>query len=238
MIKKLIWMVMLVLATAFSVLFNENGGFSFIDPTATQAEVITTTPIATEILTQEATLENTATSELPTATAIVTSTLIPTGTALPTMTATATVVVPTATPTKTSTPVITPTSTTMPFRVQGYSPVYISNFAHTNAGCAWQGVAGQVFDKAGNPVTNYIVKVTGEYNGSHIDLVGITGMVDGTPYGPASFELVLGPKAIDSVSQLVIQLFNPKGEAITPPTPFNTYSACTKNLVVINFMEN
>lgn len=229
-------MVILVLATAFSVLFTESGGLAFFDPTATQTAIITEAPRTTEEATQEPTADFTATIEIPAE--ISTSTSIPTETVSPTMTATATLVVPTATPTKTSTPVNTPTATALPFKIQAHSPVYISNFAHTNAGCAWQGVAGQVFDKAGNPVTGYIIKVTGEYNGSHVDLIGITGMVDGQPYGPASYEIILGTKAIDSTDKLLIQLFNAKGEPITSPASFSTYSACIKNLVIINFMEN
>lgn len=232
---------MLVLATACSVLFNEVGGIIWFDPTPTQAVVYTATPQTTQGTTPTTISVITTTPALPTATFAPTETLNPTETLLPTSTATlkptATVIPPTATPTNSATPVFTATPTAMPYKLQAATPIFMANFVHTAAGCAWQGVAGQVFDKAGNPVTNFIVRITGDYNGSKIDLVGITGMVDGTPYGPASYELVLGTKAIDTIDKLSIQLFNDKGLPITLPTTFSTSSSCSKNLVVINFIE-
>lgn len=241
MIKKLVWMVMLVLATACSVLLSEGGDLNWFDPVPTQAGVFTEIPVITVEFTPDATAEFTATAVLPTSTTAPTETLLPTGTVLPTSTGTAlptaTTVLPTVTPSKTPTPVFTPTATALPFKIQAATPVFMANFAHLEAGCAWQGVAGQVFDKAGNPLTNYVVKITGFYNGSKVDLVGITGMVAGTPYGPASYELVLGTKAIDSIDKLSIQLFSNRGVAITDLTPFSTSSSCSKNLVVINFIE-
>lgn len=84
---------------------------------------------------------------------------------------------------------------------------------------------------------NYIVKVVGTFDGKPFNQIGITGMVSGNPYGPGSYEIVLGNKALDSVDKLTIQLFNPVGLAITNPLPFSTSSSCTKNLVIINFTE-
>jgi protocatechuate 3,4-dioxygenase beta subunit len=109
------------------------------------------------------------------------------------------------------------------------------NFAHTDAGCNWQGVAGQIFDASGNPVSNYILKITGTYNGAPFNQIGITGMVAGNPYGVGGYEIVLGNKAIASVDLLTIQVFDSKGNPVTNPLPFSTSASCSQNLVLINF---
>jgi len=250
MIKKMLWLVILVLIAACSVYFND--GVLNIDPGQTAiatdcadctviptTEVVTEVPIdataTSEVLpTEESTLESTATvaetatlspTEAPTETALPTSTVTPTFTA--------TAVPPTATPTLTS----TPTEVPMTFAVQTGSPVYMVNFVRTSAGCNWSGIAGQVFDNSGKPLTGYIVKITGIYNSAAVSTIAVTGMVTGTPYGPSSYEVVLGTKALDSTDLLSIQLFDPSGNVLTTPLRFSTYADCSKNLVIINFKQ-
>lgn len=203
----------------------------------TDVPIETATPAVTEtaIETVAPTDEPTATAtEIPTATATnqptATATLLPTSTQTPTATFTA---VPSATATAT----YTPTAQPITFEIQTGSPVYMTNFANTGSGCNWSGVAGQVFDNQGNPLLYYIVKVTGTYNGVALDKVGITGMATGKPYGPGSFQIYFGAKAVDSTNALKIQLLDPNGNALTEPYFFNTYSACTKNLAIINFTQ-
>jgi hypothetical protein len=274
MIKKMLWLVILVLVTACSV-YIMDGGLVIIDPTPTTeptlcaectvvpTSVETTQPPLEETPTVEVTLTEaptdmpieTATPEitetvtetvlptdepdatatdLPTATAtnqpIATATLLPTSTQTPTATFT---VVPSATATATFTPTTLPAT----FEVQTGSPVYLTNFANTGSGCNWSGVAGQVFDGNGNPLLYYIVKVTGTYNGAALDKVGVTGMAAGKPYGPGSFQIFFSSKAVDSTNALSIQLLDPDGKALTEPYFFNTYSACSKNLAIINFTQ-
>jgi hypothetical protein len=258
MIKKLFWLVVLLVVTACTV-FLDGIGFPNTNPTPTvipcdgcsptptQYLTETLVPIPTEIST--GTVEPTATL-LPTSTTEPTSTSNPTSTSTlipPTKTFTPTAIPPTATftvtPTKVPTSIATPVPTSTPtqfvelFNLQPTTPVFLINFVHEAEGCAWQGVAGQIFDKAGNPVKNYIVKVAGTFDGKPVNLMGITGMVAGNPYGPGSFEIVLGSKALDSIDKLTIQLFNPQAQAITNPLPFSTSSVCSKNLVIINFQE-
>jgi hypothetical protein len=285
MIKKLLWLVILVLITACSV-FVVDGGLddTLLTPTATatvcvdctavptvvettevpieitpsqevneteiptEAPIESITPDVTASVTEAPTLTVTAT-ELPTATGTSIPTVQPTATATLAPTATATVA-PTATATlaPTATATITQTATAVPptatatikpmtFEVQATTPVYMVNFAHPTDGCKWQGVAGQVFDDAGKPLINYIVKITGTYNGATVSSMGLTGMVSGTPYGPASYEIVLGKTAISSVDLLTIQLFDPSGKVLTEPLTFSTSADCSKNLVIINYKE-
>jgi hypothetical protein len=109
------------------------------------------------------------------------------------------------------------------------------NFVHTTEGCSWAGVAGQVFSSSGTPISNYIIKINGTYNGSTFSKLGITGMVTGDPYGPGGYEIILGTKAVDSTGLLKIQVFDTNGIAVSDALTFNTYASCTKNLVIINF---
>lgn len=121
--------------------------------------------------------------------------------------------------------------------VQEGSPKYTSNFNYLDKGCAWQGVAGQVFGKDNVPVKELVVKVFGTWNGKEISSTGVTGMVEGRPYGRGSFEIVLGDIAIDSTEPLYIQLFNARGVALSEPFQFVTKAKCNRNLVVINFVR-
>ena len=257
MLKKMIWMFGTILITISTIVFSEWGGIigNPIGPIqtpivewtatafATATEGIPSNPFATPTVNPVNTLQPTPTktaTQAPAATFTKTSTSAPveptkTNTAVPPKaTNTATVVPPTPTKIVTSVPP-TPTKTLVPFKIQPSSPVYLSNFAHPDDGCAWQGVAGQVFDERGDPVSNLIVKVTGYWDGKQVSLIGVTGMVSGKPYGPGSFEIILGAKALDTVDSLKIQVLNTDLYPLTYGFKFSTSSNCDKNLVIFNF---
>lgn len=247
MIRKILWMFILLIMTACTILYTDGGDIFFDDPTPTPAICENCTLEPTSIATEEPTqdVEPSATmipaTVEPTSTIPPTQTLPATSTAAPTFTSTA--IPPTATktavpPTATSTAIPpTPTSTAIAevYVVQPATPVFMENFVHTTEGCAWQGVAGQVFDAAGKPVTNLIIKVSGKWNGKDVSLVGITGMVSGLPYGPGSYEIILGNQALNTVDQLQIQVFKADQTPLTNPLSFSTSADCGKNLVMINF---
>lgn len=256
MLKKLLWLSILVLLTACAAYVSTGGLLTTSTPTVTPAFILPTTPAptidSTEIITDTdptsdstleptdvATLEQTeSVTDVATATEVFSPTAIYTSTTIPSVTPTATVI-PSATPTATTIPSATPTATSipMPYAVQPATPVFMTNFAHADAGCNWQGVAGQVFDSSGNSVKNYVVKVTGVYNNASISLLGITGMVSGNPYGLGSYEIILGTTPVDSIDLLTIQVFDSTGKGITDPLKFSTSSDCSKNLVIINFKQ-
>lgn len=274
MIRKILWMLILLIMTACTILYTDGGGIIFDDPTPTPVIcencTLEPTSIPSEEVTQE--VEPTATeipaTAEPTSTTLATQTLSATSTTAPTFTSTAvpptvtkttipptatkTVIPPTATktavpPTATKTTVPptatktsippTPTSTAISaiYIVQPATPVFMGNYVHTAEACAWQGVAGQVFDATGKPLTNLIIKVSGKWNGKDVSLVGITGMVSGLPYGPGSYEIVLGNQALTTVDQLQIQVFKADQTPLTTPLSFSTSADCNKNLVIINF---
>lgn len=148
--------------------------------------------------------------------------------------------IPTREPAPTLELPIKPESTTVPsnflYIVQPGSPAYLDNFAHLSEGCSWQGVAGQVFDRDGQPVTNLIVKMSGEWNGQEIAGIGVTGMTAGLPYGAGGYEIVLGNVPADSNAPLYLQVFNQEQDPLTEPVPVVTYADCKKNLVLLNFV--
>ncbi|MBA3074563.1 MAG: hypothetical protein FP831_13260 [Anaerolineae bacterium] len=232
MVKRFVMLVILLAGTALTVLFGE--GFNFLNPDPTTV-AITNTVAATLPAGVTETVVVTET-EAPTATSEVTSTVDPTATAEMTATAASTA---TATATATNTPTATATATPTPntdlFEVQAGSPVYTVNFAHPEAACKWQGVAGQVLSKTGAPLTHYILKITGTYNGASVNQIGLSGLVTNTPYGPGSFEFVLGTTPVDSDDLLTIQVFSPTGTEVLGPVSIDTFASCSKNLQIINF---
>ena len=238
MLKKFLWLTILVLITACTI-YISSGSLNLGEVTKTPTLVPTSSEVITA--TAELTAEATATTIVedtitPTATAIATEIASATPTLIP---ATATVVA-TATATSIPSPTPTPTATAIPmaFDVQSGTPAFLANFVHADAACNWQGVAGQVFDSTGNSLINYIVKITGKYNGNSVSSLAVTGTVSGNPYGPGSYEIVLGTTAVDSADLLSIQVFDSTGKAVSNALKFSTSSDCTKNLVLINFKAN
>ena len=183
--------------------------------TKTQAPSATYTPSKTSTLTL---------TPSKTFTATLTQTPTKTRTATPTKT---------AAPTKTAT--LTKTATSTPYTLQADTPVYIENFAHTDAGCNWMGVAGQVFGADDEPVINLVVIAKGTINGSTVDITSVTGVVKAEVYGPGGYEIVLGDSAAATSQSLSIQVFDLSGNALSEEVFFDTYANCDKNLVVINF---
>ena len=229
MIKKLFLLVVLLAGTAVTVLFGEGFLSLFVGETPTAVPVETEGTLPSQTLAVIETLE-------PTFTQVATLEPLPTETLQPTPT-----LEPTATPlpTETATPQPTPTfmliSETLKF--QEGSPVYMPNFVHTVEGCAWQGIAGQIFGADGKPMVNYVLRLTGSYNGVQVNQIGVTGSIQNLPYGPGSYEFELGTTAVDSENQLFLQIFNTSYEEVTNLIPLTTYSSCSKNLEILNFQQ-
>lgn len=129
-----------------------------------------------------------------------------------------------------------PEPQTYPFSVQPGTPTYLQNFAHVEKGCNWMGVVGQVFDKNGQPINRMVVRVEGFLGSQSIDALGMTGLA--TAYGPGGFEIELSEEPMNSNGTLFISLFDLQGQQVSAYTPFNTYTDCSKNLILINFQES
>jgi hypothetical protein len=118
--------------------------------------------------------------------------------------------------------------------IQTGVPTYLSNFVHSDVGCNWMGVAGQVFGKDGTPVTDLSIIVSGEVDGQPISLSGMTG--DALAYGPGGFEIQFADAPFASSRDLQIVVRDKNLATITLPIPLTTYADCSKNLILINFM--
>ncbi len=208
-------------------------------PTAT----ITNTPIPptwTYTPTRTATPSNT-----PPPTASITPSLTITSTPGPTDTPTITPTpsfTPTATPSETFTPSITPTGPTptftrtpspFPFELQGGTVVFTANFANT-AGCAWQGIGGQVFGLAGEPLTGLQVRVSGGGLGE-----GGAGVIvrtgSNTLYGPSGWEQFVAGQTNNAT--YFVELLSPQGTVISPTVQVTFPNNCAQNLALVNFVQ-
>jgi hypothetical protein len=190
-----------------------------------------------------------ATITFPTATSTSQFALPPTWTPEPTREPTATdMPAPTHTSAPTETPfslfTLTPTLTgtagaaaEYPFIVGPGTPVGTSSLAfHPDAGCNWMGIAGQVFDLSGAPVSGQQVRVSGSLLGAPIDLLSLTGVT--TAYGTNGFyEFTLGEKPVNSTGTLWVQLLDQSGLPMSDKIYFDTYEACDKNLIFVNFKQ-
>ncbi len=111
-------------------------------------------------------------------------------------------------------------------------PVYLKNFARTE-GCGWMGIAGQVFDGQGNPVSGIKVNIGGILGSSQISNLSTTGNV--STYGPGGYEIDIASTPTASTGTLWAMLTDQLGKQISNKYYFNTYNDCEKNLVLFNF---
>ncbi|MDD5466744.1 MAG: hypothetical protein PHS96_02950 [Anaerolineales bacterium] len=181
---------------------------------------------------------------LPTLTPTPRQVLPPTWTPLPSITPTS-LPTPTLAPTETPFPLFTPSATPeatvssagLPFDINAGSPVAISSVAfHPEVGCNWMGVAGQVLNMSGAPVsTGVVIKLGGSLGGVSKEITSLTGTA--RQYGDAGYEIVLASKPIASLGTLWLQLLDQAGLPMSPKIHFDTFEACDKNLIFINFRQ-
>jgi hypothetical protein len=183
--------------------------------TATSTPTVTPTPGP-----RTATPEPSTTAPRPTRTA----TFTPTPSATPTR-------VPSRTP---SGPTAPPTNTRSPFNytLQPGSPTYLSNFLN-NAGCNWFGVAGRAFGVDDRPVIGLMVKVVQDQTELPPVLTGSAPEI-----GPGGYEVQLGDHPVSSTNLLKIQLFSNTGSPLSEQYSIDTHADCTRNLVMVNFLQN
>lgn len=194
-----------------------------ITPTSTQPPTFTLTP--TDTLTPTET-------ETPTLTITTSATITDTPAATDTPSATPTPAqtdtpVPTATPTgPTETPV--PTLSPFLFDLREGQIILTSNFANS-AGCAWQGIGGQVFDLQGAPMNGLRLHVYGADIDRRVDS-GSNSL-----YGAAGWEQPVDNKI--NGNTYYVELESQGGTIISPRVSVQFPSDCTKNLALVNFIQ-
>ncbi|MBC8509654.1 MAG: hypothetical protein H8D34_32810, partial [Chloroflexi bacterium] len=121
------------------------------------------------------------------------------------------------------------------FIIQQGAPIGMPNWAHQDVGCSWLGVAGQVFDLEGNPVLDLIVETGGTLEGQPLLGLSLTGVA--TAYGPGGYEIQLADHVVASVGDVWIQVKNDAGDTLSGNIFVETFADCTKNLLLLNFVE-
>jgi hypothetical protein len=175
-------------------------------PTNNPSPIVTVTQGATEPDISQ-TRVHTATLPLKTETA-------------PTLTAT---LVETESVSESPTPIFEPQ-----YILQSGNPIYLPNFNHPEAECAWMGVAGQIFDSSGIEVRDLIIR-SGE-------LTSVTGQVPA--YGPGGYEIQLTNAPVDSNNLYWVQVFTAEGQPLSNQIFFTTYNDCGQNLILVNFISS
>jgi hypothetical protein len=95
------------------------------------------------------------------------------------------------------------------------------------------GVAGAVFDAAGNAAEDMIVHVDGP-DGFAIDAIAGTR----PEFGPAGYEVTLANAPMASDQLYVVQLLDVYGEPVSERYAVTTFDDCDRNLILVNFVHN
>ena len=200
----------------------------------------TLTPSFTPSLTQPPTFTFTPTDTL---------TPVDTDTPTPTITVSATITdtpAPTFTPSDTPTPSISPTftpsatptgptETPLPtlspflYDLRENQVIFTQNFANA-AGCAWQGIGGQVFDINGTPQNGLRIHVFSPEFGERVVDSG-----SNTLYGAGGWEQPVDNKI--NMLTYYVELRSPAGTTISPRITVTFPSDCARNLALVNFVQ-
>jgi hypothetical protein len=132
------------------------------------------------------------------------------------------------------------TTSDMPFVLHDGNPQYIPNLYHSDLGCNWMGIGGQVLSLNGAPVTGVVIKLGGQIAGQVLDEDFFTISGIATQYGPAGYEFdltkfVSGPTA--SSASLWVQLLDQASLPMSDKIYFDTFEDCDKNTIIIYFKQ-
>jgi hypothetical protein len=100
------------------------------------------------------------------------------------------------------------------------------------------GVAGQVFDLTGAPVTGLLIRLGGSLPGvdDPKDMLSLTGTA--LNYGREGYyEFTLADIPVVSKQSVWVQLVNQENTPLSEKIYFDTYESCDKNLVILNFKQ-
>lgn len=129
------------------------------------------------------------------------------------------------------TPTATRTRSAFAYTLQNGSVTYLANFIN-GSGCSWFGLAGQAFGLDGRP----IIGLTVHLEGDGLSLDALTGSQPAI--GPGGYEIPLGNHPVETSDLYTIQLRNNTGTALSDTIVIETFGDCTRNLVLVNFVQN
>lgn len=189
-----------------------------LPPTFTQTPTETSTPTETPPPTATLAPSSTITETLgPTDTPSVT----PTPSTSPTPSPTATPTGPTDTPVPTLSPFL--------YGLRDDQVIFTQNFANT-AGCAWQGVGGQVFDINSTAVNGMQIHIFGPDIGDRFVTSGSNSL-----YGAGGWEQPVDNKI--NGNTYYVELLSPGGTPISERIQVTFPTDCTRNLALVNFVQ-
>jgi hypothetical protein len=134
---------------------------------------------------------------------------------------------PTETPSGPS-PTPEPTLSPFLFDLREGEVILTTNFANT-AGCAWQGIGGQVFDQTGAAFNGLRVHIFGGEIDRRID----SG--SNTLYGAGGWEMPVDNK-INS-NTYYVELESQGGTVVSPRITVTFPADCARNLALVNFIQ-
>jgi hypothetical protein len=106
----------------------------------------------------------------------------------------------------------------------------ISNFANT-AGCDWMGIGGQAFARNGEPLAGLVVHL----EGGGLRREALTGSK--LAYGPGGYEIQLGDHLAATTGVYRLQLRGVHSQPLSDWIPVDTFADCSRNLLVLNFVQ-
>jgi len=128
------------------------------------------------------------------------------------------------------------TSTYYTFATQSAPSAVDGTLFSADHGCNWMGVAGHVVDLEGRPLSGLIVQLSGVLGQSLINETSLTGLAP--QYGKDNgYEFTLANTPSDSHATLWVRLVDQSYLPLSPKIRFDTYSDCSKNLILINFKQ-
>ena len=102
-------------------------------------------------------------------------------------------------------------------------------------GCNWTGIAGQVVDLQSRPVIGVTVHLKGFFGGKTVDVITLSGLYK--QYGESGYEFELGTLPVETFDLLKVRLEDQAGLPLSDYVSIDTFSDCTKNLIVVNFKQ-
>lgn len=185
-----------------------------VTPTFTLTPTPSFTPSPTPTLTETPTLTDTPiSSETPTAT------LTPSDTNTPN--------VPSPTPTETRSP--------FPFQLRGDEPIFTSN-TYNSAGCAFQGIGGQVLDETGRGINDpNIVVVAIDDNGREYSARAGADSIYGDKSGRGGYEIAVASSVNGRTYR--VQVRTSGGTELSTVRAIRFPSSCEENVALMYWIQ-
>jgi hypothetical protein len=140
---------------------------------------------------------------------------------------------PTATPVVINTPADTPTSEPISkFVAQEGTPSYLPH----SGGCSGLYIAGNITDIDHNPVMLMTVRAEGTLGDEAIFIEVLSG--SNTDYTVSGWEIKLSDSLIASTGEITLSLYLQGGwEPVSEEVLVDTFNDCSRNLAVVNFIQ-